>query len=108
MMADKGLNDAYILQITDEGVNGKAAPNRYFAPYERQDGYNIKIRQIVGTYMLSDVNVGGLMENEYYWYLQRIYQWRIDNGFLDLYAEPPNPNEEQGQALPIILRYRVE
>ncbi|MDR0551925.1 MAG: META domain-containing protein [Spirochaetaceae bacterium] len=108
MMEGQNLKNAYIIQFTDDGVNGEAAPNRYFAPYKQQDGYNVKIQQILGTYMMSNINVGGLMENEYYWYLQRIYEWRIVNGLLELYAEPPNPNPEQGQPPPIVLRYRAE
>lgn len=100
-MAYNNLNDVYIIQFTDEGVSGKAAPNRYFAPYERREGKNISIRQIVGTLMASNINIGGLMENEYYWYLQRITRLDLVNGYLELYANP-SPNEE------IVLRYRPE
>lgn len=100
-MAYNNLNDVYIIQFTDDGVTGKAAPNRYFAPYEKREGKNITIRQIVGTLMTSNINVGGLMENEYYWYLQRITRFNVNNGYLELYATP-SANEE------IVLRYRAE
>lgn len=100
-MAYNNMNDVFIIQFTDEGVSGKAAPNRYFAPYEKQEGKNISIRQIVGTLMGGNINIGGLTENEYYWYLQRITRMDIVNGYLELYATP-SPNEE------IVLRYRVE
>ena len=100
-MAYNNMNDVYIIQFTDEGVSGKAAPNRYFAPYEKQEGKNISIRQIVGTLMGGNINIGGLTENEYYWYLQRVTRMDIVNGYLELYATP-SPNEE------IVLRYRVE
>jgi hypothetical protein len=100
-MAYNNLNDIYIIQFTDEGVSGKAAPNRYFASYEKREGKNVSIRQIVGTLMASNINIGGLMENEYYWYLQRITRIDLVNGYLELYANP-SPNEE------IVLRYRPD
>jgi hypothetical protein len=91
-MAHNGLGDTFILQFTEEGINGKAAPNRYFSTYELMYDHDFRLRPIVGTLMAADINIGGLMENEYYWYLQRAGRWGIINNRLELYGV--NPNEE--------------
>jgi heat shock protein HslJ len=85
-MEDAGMGDVYIIQFTDEGVNGKAAPNRYFAPYDMQEAKNVSVRTIVGTLMAATINVGGLMENEYYYYLQRISRWELSGSTLELFS----------------------
>jgi hypothetical protein len=97
-MAANGLGDIYILQLTEEGINGKAAPNRYFTTFEIRHNRDYRLRPIVGTLMAANINIGGLMENEYYWYLQRTTHWEIVNDGLELYAKP-NPAED------IVMRY---
>jgi hypothetical protein len=97
-MSQNGMGDMFILQLTEEGVNGKAAPNRYYTTYELRHNHNIRLRTIVSTLMAANINIGGLMETEYYWYLQHTNQWEIVNGELELYAYP-SQNEE------IVLRY---
>ncbi|MDR1363687.1 MAG: META domain-containing protein [Spirochaetaceae bacterium] len=97
-MAANDLGDSFTLQFTEEGVNGKAAPNRYFSTYELQHKHDFRLRPIVGTLMAANINIGGLMENEYYWYLQRANRWELVNGNLELYAS--------GQDEDITLRFR--
>jgi hypothetical protein len=97
-MAENGMDDIYTLQLMDEGLSGKAAPNRYFTTYELRHNHDFRLRPIVGTMIAANINVGGLMENEYYWYLQRVNHWEIVNGALELYAYP-SQNEE------VVLRY---
>jgi hypothetical protein len=97
-MAANGLGDIYILQLTEEGINGKAAPNRYFTTFEIRHNSDYRLRPIVGTLMTANINIGGLMENEYYWYLQRTTHWEVINDGLELYAKP-SPAEE------IVMRY---
>jgi hypothetical protein len=91
-MADNGLGDVFILQFTEEGINGKAAPNRYFSTYELMYDHDFRLRPIISTLMAADINIGGLMENEYYWYLQRTVRWEIINNGLELYTGSPNEN----------------
>jgi heat shock protein HslJ len=92
-MENNGHGDVYIIQFADEGVNGKAAPNRYFAPYEVQEGHSVALRTIVGTMMAASINIGGIMETEFYYYLQRISRWDLQNGRLDLFvAVSPDEN----------------
>ncbi|MDR0383509.1 MAG: META domain-containing protein [Spirochaetaceae bacterium] len=98
-MAVNGMGDVYTLQLTEEGVSGKAAPNRYFTTFELRHNHDFRLRPIIGTLLPANINIGGLMENEYYWYLQRASHWEIVNNELELYAYP-SQNEE------IVLRYR--
>jgi hypothetical protein len=97
-MEANGLADIYILQLTEEGISGKAAPNRYFTTFEIMHNRDYRLRPIVGTLIAANINIGGLMENEYYWYLQRTTHWEIINNGLELYAKP-SPGEE------IVMRY---
>jgi hypothetical protein len=87
-MKNAGLDELYALQFKEEGINGKALFNYYFAPYVKQDGKEIAFRQIVGTRLTSasTINVGGLGEEEYYWYLQRVMRWNIVGDRLELYT----------------------
>jgi hypothetical protein len=89
-MADNGLGDIFILQFMEEGINGKAAPNRYFGTYEFMHDHDFRLRPIISTLMAADINIGGLMENEYYWHLQRTVRWEIINNGLELYTGSPN------------------
>ena len=97
-MAENGMGDIYTLQLTEEGLNGKAAPNLYRTTYELRQNHDIRLRPIVGTLMADNINIGGIMEKEYYWYFQRVTHWEIVNNGLELYAYP-SQNEE------IVMRY---
>jgi hypothetical protein len=87
-MRAAGTDDLYILQFKEEGINGKALFNYYFAPYVQHEGKNVAFRQIVGTRLATTavINAGGLGEEEYYWYLQRVTRWNVINDRLELYA----------------------
>jgi hypothetical protein len=92
-MAINGMGDVYTIQLTEEGINGKAAPNRFHTTFELRYNHDFRLRPIAGTMMASNINIGGLMENEYYWYLQRVTHWEIVNNVLELYAHP-SPSDE--------------
>jgi hypothetical protein len=95
-MDTKGQGDMFILQFSDEGLNGKAAPNRYFGSYNSVDGHNISIGPVMGTRMasLNPIVIGGLSEDEYNWYINRISRWEITGDQrLALYG-PDGANEE--------------
>ncbi|MDR2444550.1 MAG: META domain-containing protein [Spirochaetaceae bacterium] len=97
-MAENGMDDIYTLQLTEEGLNGKAAPNLYRSTYELRHNHDFRLRPIVGTLMAANINIGGILESEYYWYLQHTTHWEIVNNGLELYAYP-SQNEE------IVMRY---
>jgi hypothetical protein len=87
-MKNAGMDELYVLQFKEEGINGKALFNYYFAPYVRHEGKEVAFRQIVGTRLATTgtINVGGLGEEEYYWYLQRVTRWAIVDDRLELYT----------------------
>ena len=97
-MTKNGMGDIYTLQLTEEGLNGKAAPNLYRSAYELRHNHDFRLRPIAGTLMAANINIGGMMESEYYWYLQQTIHWEIVNNGLELYAYP-SQNEE------IVMRY---
>jgi hypothetical protein len=92
MKAD-GQQDNFILQFDDNGANGVGAPNRYFAPYNTRTGHTVTLRQIQTTGEISTVVTGGLMEQQYFFYLQRVSSWEYKNGRLLLHA-PYLQNQE--------------
>ncbi|GHV82831.1 hypothetical protein AGMMS50212_01710 [Spirochaetia bacterium] len=87
-MSDAGKGGYFVLQFTPEGINGRAAPNTYFAPYAAHEGKSISLRPITGTLHATEINIGGLMESEYYWYLQRINRWELSGNVLELFLTP--------------------
>lgn len=92
-MAANGIGDVFIFQFTEEGINGKAAPNRYFSTYELRNGHDFLLRPIVSTFMAANINIGGLIETEYYRYLQRANHWEIVKGGLELLSTGQNDEE---------------
>ncbi|GMO39404.1 MAG: hypothetical protein Ta2F_15810 [Termitinemataceae bacterium] len=93
-MASNNKGDYYILQFTSEGISGIAAPNRYFAPFATSEGNFFKLQPIVGTMMANNMNIGGLAENEYYWYLQRAVRWQLSGNSLQLFVQDPQKPDE--------------
>jgi heat shock protein HslJ len=91
-MRASGDDSIYTLKFSEQGFSGKAVTNEYFAPFVKQLGNDIAFRQIVGTRseQAAQVNVAGLGEEEYYWYLQRATRWDIQNDRLTLYVPTGN------------------
>ncbi|GMO23939.1 MAG: hypothetical protein Ta2B_03260 [Termitinemataceae bacterium] len=98
-MAEHNLGDVYTLQITNEGLSGKAAPNKYFAAFASNgaggDSHSFTLQQIKGTPMAANINVGGLMEPSYYWYLQRATKWQLNGQYLLLYTQAKDDTSQQ-------------
>jgi len=92
---DDDMGDYFILQFVSEGVNGRAAPNRYFAPYSLKDGHNIALRPMVSTKEASNFTAGGVFsEKEFYQYLQNINAWNFVLNTLYLFSTNPNTQDE--------------
>jgi len=95
VLEENKAGDYFVLQFTAEGVNGKAAPNRYFAPYALRDKYNIALRPIVSTYMFSNFVAGGdFSEAEFYKCLQNINQWNVVLNSLYLFSTRPDSGDD--------------
>jgi heat shock protein HslJ len=101
LMSANQMGDYFTLQFVNEGINGRAAPNRYFAPYLLVDGNNVAIRPIAGTLMSSIINIGGLNEDRYYGMLQKISRWELRDNTLYVYSQGEMPGEE------LILVYKT-
>jgi len=94
-LQEDDMGDYFILQFVAEGVNGKAAPNRYFAPYSLKDGHNIALRPMVSTYIAPNFTGGGVFsEKEYYKYLQNINKWNFVLNTLYLFSTDPDTHDE--------------
>ncbi|MDR3334622.1 MAG: META domain-containing protein [Treponema sp.] len=79
-------SDTYTLQADAEQISGKAAPNRYRAPYTLGEEQAISFQPIAGTLMISIGNPEGLTEREYYDYLEGVYRWTVSGGVLELHT----------------------
>jgi heat shock protein HslJ len=78
--------DDYTMTINEEQIGGRAAPNRYFAPYELGEDQDITISPIAGTLMFSFVEPEGLTESEYFAYLAQVYRWELIDGALEFFT----------------------
>jgi heat shock protein HslJ len=76
----------YTMTINEEQIGGRAAPNRYFAPYELGEDQDITISPIAGTLMFSLAEPEGLTESEYYAYLAQVYRWELIDGALEFFT----------------------
>ncbi|MDR2481961.1 MAG: META domain-containing protein [Spirochaetaceae bacterium] len=94
LMAKNQMGDFFTLQFVDEGINGKALPNRYFAPYLLVDDNDITIRPIAGTLIASLVDVGVLHEQRYFTLLQGMTRWDYKSGNLRIYTSGERENNE--------------
>jgi hypothetical protein len=87
-MRNADLDEIYVLQFKEEGINGKALSNYYFAPYAKQEDREVAFSQIVST-RLEDpdmVNAGGLGEEQYFQYLQQVTRWNVADDRLELHT----------------------
>jgi len=82
-LAADAMGDVYSLRFDEERVSGKAAPNRYFAPYTR-DGWNLSIEKPAATLMMGLKDPEGLKEREYIDLLGGVTGWRLREGLLEL------------------------
>jgi hypothetical protein len=92
-MDSAGQSSMFIIQLSPAGLSGQAAPNKFFAPYNMQSSHTLTLRPLESTSELASLNIGGLMEDAYLFYLQRINSWQYRDGRLWLYA-PYSINEE--------------
>jgi hypothetical protein len=109
-MQDAGMDEIYVLQFNEEGVNGKALSNYYFAPYAKQEGKEVAFHQIVGTLAADpdSTEAGSPSEEDYYRYLQQVTRWNVTDDHLELsteddsitlYYTPPSAMEAPGGGL---------
>lgn len=88
------VRDYFTIQFKNEAVYGKAAPNRYSAPYLRLKGNEIKLNNMISTLMASEIaSARGFSEQDYFRLLQGVYRWKQAGDELYLYAKNEDGNE---------------
>jgi heat shock protein HslJ len=68
--------DIFTLNVNEEFFSGAGAPNRYSAPYTR-DNYAITISQVRATLMAALRDPDKLREHDFFVYLQNISAWSL-------------------------------
>jgi heat shock protein HslJ len=80
------FKDVYTLEFNDTNAVGKAAPNRYNAPYSLGSGGAIVFKPAASTLMMGLNSPEGLNEQGYYKLLGKISRWSFADNQLTLYA----------------------
>jgi heat shock protein HslJ len=90
-LIDEGFEDIFILTFDGAKASGKAAPNRYMAPYElsreKDKSQTLSIKPVAGTLMAPIREPERLKEREYFIYLENAYRWDFKDGKLQLYTK---------------------
>jgi heat shock protein HslJ len=95
----EGMGDFYTLRFDEDRLNGKAAPNQYFAPYTRGNGQALTVEAPASTLMMA-LKEPELKEREYFAYLSRITRWNYQDGKLELYT-----SDQAGGEAVLIFQY---
>lgn len=81
------FNDIYTLQFLDDRAAGRAAPNRYNAPYTLNGENGLSFKAVASTLMMGVHVPDGLKENEYFKLIEKVYAWEYKNNMLLLYSK---------------------
>ena len=92
-LAEEGFGEIFTLRFEAERVNGVAAPNRFFAPYEQGKNQALTIKPIAGTLMAPLREPEKLKEKDYFTYLQNTSKWNLAGGNLELHSKTGNGTE---------------
>jgi len=93
----KHKHDVYTLTFSSNTVSGTAAPNKYNAPYTRNNK-SLSIKVMRSTQMAPLVQPEKLQENDFYNYMQKVESWTTDKGRLVL-----NSTTDDGIAVRLIF-----
>ena len=80
-----GAGDFFTLAFA-ERVSGRAAPNRFTAPYQAGPNNTLTIQQMASTRMALIHDPGGIPEKDYFLYLTSVKSWKMNQGKLELYS----------------------
>jgi heat shock protein HslJ len=92
-LISEGFGDIFTLRFEPDRVQGMAAPNRFFGPYELGKGQNLVIKNVAGTLMAPIREPEKLKEHDYFIYLQNATRWDINNKNLELYTKSEDSQE---------------
>jgi heat shock protein HslJ len=80
-----GAGDFFTLAF-DERVSGKAAPNRFTAPYQAGPNNTLTIQQPASTQMALIHDPERIHEKDYFLYLTNVKSWKMNQGKLELHS----------------------
>jgi len=86
-LSDEKAGNIFIMKIDPNNISGTGAPNNYSAPYTLGEGQNISIMPIRSTLMASLWQPEKLKEQEFFVYMQNVYEWKIDKKNLELHSK---------------------
>jgi heat shock protein HslJ len=87
-----GFGDFFTVNF-GERVTGKAAPNRFTAPYQAGANNALTIQPPASTLMASIYDPERIREQDYFAYLVNVKSWKLTQGRLELYSSDLNGKE---------------
>jgi heat shock protein HslJ len=87
-----GFGDLFTINF-GERVTGKAAPNRFVAPYQAGANNALTIQPPAGTLMASIYDPERIREKDYFQYLINVKSWKLAQGRLELYSSDSGGRE---------------
>jgi hypothetical protein len=89
-MLDAEFAGIYTLEFQNGMAFGRGAPNTYRAPFEQGRDQSLDIKPGATTLMAPLGEPEGLVERDYFEYLERVYRWNLNDGALELYTRNNN------------------
>ena len=87
------LKNFFTLNFNAEHISGVGAPNRYSAPYAKDENRAISIMLIRSTMMASFFQPENLSEHDFFTYMQNAYEWKLVSETLELHSKTENGSE---------------
>jgi heat shock protein HslJ len=87
-----GFGDIFTISFGEQ-VTGKAAPNRFTAPYQAGANNALTIQAPAATLMASIYDPERIHEKDYFEYLINIKSWKLVQGMLELYSSDSDGKE---------------
>ncbi|MDR2142751.1 MAG: META domain-containing protein [Treponema sp.] len=87
-----GFGDIFTISFGEQ-VTGKAAPNRFTAPYQIGANNALTIQPPAATLMASTYDPERIQEKDYFDYLINIKSWKFTQGMLELYSSDSDGKE---------------
>ncbi|MDR0402824.1 MAG: META domain-containing protein [Treponema sp.] len=87
-----GFGDLFTINF-GERVTGKAAPNRFVAPYQAGANNALAIQPPAGTLMASIYDPERIREEDYFQYLINVKSWKLVRNRLELYSSDSDGRE---------------
>lgn len=86
-LSGEKAENIFTMKIDTSNISGTGAPNNYLAPYTLGEGQTISIMPIRSTLMASLWQPESLKEQEFFLYMQNVYEWKTDKKNLELHSK---------------------